>query len=189
MLTVSIVVGNPKPQSRTRVIAEAFLRKLVGNADHRLCVIDLVNFHDTILSGPNDEIDALNSKVAASDLVIFASPTYKATYTGLLKSFLDRYQTNGLRGVVAIPILTGSSMAHSMAPTVNLAPLLVELGAVVPGRGFYFEMDQMDQMDQVVETTVGEYIRNFQDLVEVANAIVLSQQPDERMNVGMNGGS
>lgn len=34
----------------------------------------------------------LNARVAESDLAVFASPTYNATFTGLLKAFLDRYR-------------------------------------------------------------------------------------------------
>ncbi|MCX4459493.1 hypothetical protein OG585_42955 [Streptomyces sp. NBC_01340] len=29
-------------------------------------------------------------------------------------------------------------------------PLLAELGAVVPGRGFYLQMNQMDELDTAV---------------------------------------
>ena len=80
---------------------------------------------------------ALNASVAESDLVVFASPTYKATYTGLLKAFLDRYPANGLAGVTAIPVHTGADYSHAMGPTYNLAPLLVHyqcanrVGAVI----------------------------------------------------------
>jgi FMN reductase len=45
--------------------------------------------------------NAGNEEIAASDIAIFASPTYKASDTGMLKAFLDRYGSNGLAGVVA----------------------------------------------------------------------------------------
>ena len=48
----------------------------------------------------------LTAPVAAADIAIFASPTYKAAYTGLLKAFLDRYGSNGLAGVTAVPVMT-----------------------------------------------------------------------------------
>jgi FMN reductase len=83
------------------------------------------------------ELALLNQKVAESDIVIVASPTYKAAYTGLLKAFLDRCDHNGLAGVTAIPVMTGGSPAHSLAPDMTLRPLLVELGASVPTRSLY----------------------------------------------------
>jgi len=176
MLKVSIVVGNPKPRSRTLKVAHSLLDKLLEGADHEVEIVDLADFADEVLVWPSEKMDALNARVAASDLAIFASPTYKATYTGLLKSFLDRYPANGLAGVVAIPVLTGADLTHSMGPTVNLAPLLSELGAVVPGRGFYFVIGQMDRLDEVTQAAATEYQANLQRLSLVASHLPASER-------------
>ena len=168
MLTVSIVVGNPKPKSRTLTVAKTLATKLIGDSEHHLHTVDLVDVADEIMLWPNETLDTLNNVVASSDLAIFASPTYKASYTGLLKAFLDRYPDNGLRGVVAIPIFTGGSLAHSMAPTMNLVPLLTELGAIVPGRGSYFVMDKMDEIETVVGNFADEYLSNIEAISKIA---------------------
>jgi FMN reductase len=166
--TVSVVVGNPKPQSRTLRIATALAERIVpGTAP---TVIDLADHERDIFSWPSDEMAALNARVAESDLVVFASPTYKATYTGLLKAFLDRYPANGLAGVVAIPVLTIADLTHSMAPTHTFAPLLAELGAIVPGRGFSFVSSQMDRLDEIVESAASEYRANLGRLAGLAVA-------------------
>jgi FMN reductase len=55
-----------------------------------------------------------------------------------------------------------------MGPTLNLAPLLVELGAVVPGRGFYFVISQMDRLDEIVQTAADRYISAFQRMGRIA---------------------
>lgn len=170
-LKISIVVGNPKPASRTLKVAETLVQKLFGDAGHQIEVFDLVEHTDKIFAWPNEEMDALNARVAASDVVVFASPTYKATYTGLLKAFLDRYPNNGLAGVTAIPLLTGGDPTHSMGPTVNLAPLLVELGATVPGRGFYFVIGQMDRLEDVVGVAAEEYAANLRQLARVGMSL------------------
>lgn len=75
--------------------------------------------------------------VAKSDLVIFASPTYKATYTGLLKLFLDQFPVNGLMRTNAIALMLGGGPAHALAPDLLLKPVLVELGACCPFQGLY----------------------------------------------------
>ncbi|MGH3248545.1 MAG: NAD(P)H-dependent oxidoreductase, partial [Trebonia sp.] len=85
----------------------------------------------------DEDLTALTARVAAADIAIFASPTYKASYTGLLKAFLDRYGNNGLAGVTAIPVMTGGWPGHLLAVEVHLRPVLVELGATVPSRGLY----------------------------------------------------
>lgn len=166
MLKISIVVGNPKPQSRTLKVAQTLAEKLFDSVEHQLEVIDLADYAEEIFRWPNDNLTSLNAKVAASDVAIFASPTYKATYTGLLKAFLDRYPANGLSGVVAIPVMTGADQTHSLG-TFTFLPVFAELGAIVPGRGFYFVTSQMDRLDSRVQEIVDEYSRNFSRLAHV----------------------
>ncbi|GAB3600152.1 hypothetical protein GCM10027408_25050 [Microbacterium tumbae] len=168
-LRVTIVVGNPKPKSRTLKVAETLVEQLLESGSYDLEVIDLAEHTARIFAWPSEEMAALNARVAESDLAVFASPTYKATYTGLLKAFLDRYPANGLSGVTAIPVLTGADQTHSMGPTVNLAPLLVELGAVVPGRGLYFVAGQMDQVEDIVAVAAAEYAANLSRLAALAS--------------------
>lgn len=173
-LKVSIIAGNPKPQSRTLKVAQTLVEKLLEAGSYEVEVIDLAEHVEEIFAWPSEKMAALNASVAASDVAVFASPTYKATYTGLLKAFLDRYPANALAGVTAIPVMTGADQTHSMGPTVNLAPLLVELGATVPGRGFYFVTGQMDHLDEVVQNAADEYAANLRRLGNVATALRVS---------------
>jgi flavin reductase (DIM6/NTAB) family NADH-FMN oxidoreductase RutF len=65
-----------------------------------------------------------------------ACPTYKATFTGLLKLFLDRFAGGtGLRGV-AVPLMLGAGPAHALAPELTLRPVLSEIGGTTV-RGLY----------------------------------------------------
>lgn len=73
----------------------------------------------------------------ACKVAIFASPTYKATYTGVLKLFLDQFPSGGLSGITAVPLRLGDGPHHAMAPDLLLKPVLVELGAICPIRGLY----------------------------------------------------
>ncbi len=75
--------------------------------------------------------------VQGSDLVVVASPTYKATYTGLLKLFLDRIARGALAGVTAVPVMLGGHWRHALAADLLLKPVLVELGATCPTRGLF----------------------------------------------------
>lgn len=168
---VSVVVGNPKAQSRTLKVATTLVEHILDPGSYELTVIDLADHVDEIFTWPSDTMAALNAHVAQSDLVIFASPTYKATYTGMLKAFLDRYPANGLEGVVAIPLLTIADGTHTMAPTHNVAPLLMELGAIVPGRGFAFVSSQMDKLDEIAAAAASGYRANIRRLAALAPAV------------------
>lgn len=134
-MSVAIVVGNPKPRSRTWQAAHLVAEKLAGRpAD---LSVDLVDFGAALLDWADQQVAATIAAVAASDLLIVASPTYKATYTGLLKLFLDRISTGALAGVTAVPLMLGGDWRHSLAADMLLKPVLVELGATCPTRGLF----------------------------------------------------
>jgi len=130
-----IVVGNPKPASRTFQAAARLVAELTGREPEP--AIDLAAFGAGLLDWSDAEVGAAVEAVRGLDLVVFASPTYKATYTGLLKLFLDRFPNNGLDGVLAVPLMLGGGPAHALAPEVFLKPVLAELGAVLPTRALY----------------------------------------------------
>jgi FMN reductase len=101
------------------------------------------------------ELSRLTAEVAGAGLAVFASPTYKASYTGMLKAFLDRYGSNGLAGTVAVPVMTGGWAGHLLAVEVHLRPVLVELGAVVPARGLYITEPEFAGLGAAVDRWAG----------------------------------
>ena len=138
-MRIAVVVGNPKPASRTlnvaTALADLLAAELAPDAGH--LVVDLAEHAGDLFDWGAPQLTELTQQVASAGLIIAASPTYKATYTGLLKAFFDRYGNNGLAGSVAVPLMTGAAPIHTLAVEVHLRPLLVELGAVVPTRGLY----------------------------------------------------
>lgn len=132
---VAVVVGNPKPSSRTLSAAVHVARELTGREPD--LVVDLAELGARLLDWSDEEVGRLVADVGDAELVVVASPTYKATYTGLLKLFLDRFAGGtGLTGV-AVPLMLGAGPTHALAPELSLRPLLTELGAVVPVRALY----------------------------------------------------
>ena len=89
--------------------------------------------------------------VRSCALVVVASPTYKASYTGLLKSFLDWFGTADLLGVTVVPVMTGAGAHHALAVEVHLRPVLVELGATLPTRGLYVTEGELSETDDVLK--------------------------------------
>ena len=133
---VAVVVGNPRPQSRTLAAACHVARELTGtDAD---LVVDLAGLGTVLLDRNDEEVDHLVAAVGAADLVVVASPTYKANITGLLKLFLDRFPSGGLTGI-AVPLMLGAGPTHALAPEYTLRPVLTELGALTPVPGLYLQ--------------------------------------------------
>ena len=132
--TTAVLVGNPRPRSRTLSSATYLARQLTGS-DPDL-VVDLATLGAKLLDWHDPDVAELVGTIGAADLVVVASPTYKATYTGLLKLFLDRFATDGIRGL-AVPFMLGAGPGHALAPELTLRPVLTEIGATVPVRGLY----------------------------------------------------
>ncbi|MFD4403861.1 NADPH-dependent FMN reductase [Nocardia sp. NPDC058499] len=135
-MTVTVVVGNPKPASRTLSAGVALAAALRPGAEP--AVVDLVDLGPGLLGWGDPAVTETVQAVAASELVVFASPTFKATYTGLLKLFLEQFEGGtGLTGVLAVPLMLGAGPAHALAPDLLLKPVLVELGATAALPGLY----------------------------------------------------
>lgn len=67
--------------------------------------------------------------VAAADAVVIATPVYKASFTGILKAFLDLLPQDGLAGKLVLPLATGGSQSHMLALDYALRPVLHALEA------------------------------------------------------------
>jgi FMN reductase len=132
---LAVVCGNPKPKSRTLEAALFVAERLKGAPPD--VVLDLVDIGPHLLGWGDPVATEAVESVRQCDAAIYASPTYKGTYTGLLKLFLDQVPTDGLAGTLAFPLMLGAAMGHAMAPEVLLKPVLVELGASCPARGLY----------------------------------------------------
>ena len=133
-----VVAGNPKPQSRTLAAARQAAAAITGAAGLAggYQVADLSGLGPRLLRPePSPAVEDALEQVTGADVVLVASPTYKGTYTGLLKVFLDRLPHRALDGVTALPLLVMGAPQHALAVDVYLRPLLLELGATVPVPG------------------------------------------------------
>jgi FMN reductase len=162
-MRTTIVVGNPRAGSRTLGVAIAVANALVvPSTSSEQTVVDLADIASELFKPDSVAVAALLEEAAESDLLVVASPTYKATYTGLLKVFLDRYGNDALRSTVAVPVMTGGAPMHALAPEVFLRPLLIELGASVPSRALFVTEDELENLNAVVAAwalTAGPLIR------------------------------
>ena len=157
--TVGIVVGNPKPNSRTLAVARrvaAAAAEAAGLEPTEPVVVDLAGLGGRLFDWADAEARDAVDAIAACSLAVIASPTYKASYTGLLKAFLDWYPTTGLSGVTAVPVMVGAGPQHALAVEVHLRPVLVEIGANLPTRGLYVLEGDLDRLDEVIGAWLAE---------------------------------
>lgn len=158
-MTTTVVVGNPKPASRTLDAATRLAEALGGGPpDH---VIDVVTLGPGLLGWGDEAVAEAVRTVAESSLVVFGSPTFKATYSGLLKLFLDQFAGGtGLRGVVSVPMMLGAGPAHAMAPDLLLKAVLSELGGTCALPGLY-----VLDTEYATGEKIGEYAERWAPVV------------------------
>jgi FMN reductase len=140
MPRIVAVSGSPAPASRSRLLAGWTGSWLRG----RQFEVDAIDVRDL----PAEEIlfarsgaPALKGALeilARADGVVIVTPVYKASYSGLLKVFLDLLPQTGFRGKVVLPLAVGGSSAHVLAIDYALRPVLAALDALHVTAGLFF---------------------------------------------------
>jgi FMN reductase len=142
-----VLCGNPRAGSRTLGVAVAAAAAL-GTAEP--LVLDLAALPAPFGPAAVGELAGPLGAVRGARLLIVASPTYKATYTGLLKAFFDLLPGPALAGVAAVPVMTAGGARHALAADVHLRPLLLELGAHTPTPALVVLEEELPRLDEVV---------------------------------------
>jgi FMN reductase len=129
---VVVVSGNPRVGSRTSVLASAVGDALVARLGGEAPLVVEVGALGAGLLTPGDQATAaaVEALTGASVLVV-ATPTYKGSYTGVLKVLLDQLPAKSLAGKRAVPVVTAGVAPQAAAAVALLAQLLDELGADV----------------------------------------------------------
>lgn len=144
-MRVTVVVGNPKPRSRTYEAARLVARELVGREPD--AAFDLAEFGPRLLDWSDADVADAVASTQNSDLAVIASPTYKGSYTGLLKLYLDRFGAGTLSRTRVVPLMLGGHWKHALAPEVHLKPVLAELGASMPTAALFLLDSEWDVPD------------------------------------------
>ena len=129
------VVGNPRLGSRTRRAAELVVGRLTG-APPSHC-IELAELGAGLLEWDDAQVAAAKKVVLGAELLVFASPTFKATYTGILKLFLDQFAAGEVPGTPTVALMLGGSPQHSLAGELTLKPVLTEIGCSCPAPALF----------------------------------------------------
>lgn len=139
MSKIVIVSGSPTERSRLFALTDYATKQLEeeGHTVEHIKVASLSS--DALIRADfnHPDIIAASQLVANADGVIIASPVYKATYTGVLKTFLDLLPQKGLVGKKVLPLFIGGTIAHLLAIDYGVKPLLNALGATTIHTGVF----------------------------------------------------
>jgi len=128
---VLAISGSPSSKSRTALVAQHVLG-LLGNENLETRFISARDLpaKSLLLADTSDPaIAATLAAVEEASGIVFATPIFKAAYSGLLKCMLDILPQFALAGKAILPIATGGSVAHVLALDYGLRPVLQSMGA------------------------------------------------------------
>lgn len=139
---VSAGVGEP---STTTKLAEGIAeRTVVRLRDQGIAaqvnVIELKNLAQDISTAAvswkiTPQLQSALDIVSQSDALVAASPVFKASYSGLFKSFWDIAQQDAVLGMPVAVVATGGSERHALVPDTSMRSLFAFLRAVIVPTG------------------------------------------------------
>ncbi len=131
MPKVVIISGSPTPTSRLHGVIDHVRAQLDGAGIQTdwIKVRDIPAEDLLYAKFDSEAIVKANELVAQADAVFVATPVYKASYTGVLKAFLDLLPQKGLANKIVLPLAVGGTISHLLAIDYALKPVLSALGA------------------------------------------------------------
>jgi FMN reductase len=82
-------------------------------------------------------LQAVLDQVGAADAVVFVTPTYQGSFSGLFKSFVDALDSDALIGKPVILAATGGTARHSLVVDYAMRPVFAYLQAFVVPTGVF----------------------------------------------------
>lgn len=174
MSDVILISGSPAEKSKSNALltmAAGILAEKGLSATH----IGVRDFPaDDLLQGRWDSpaFGPAKELIAGAKGIVVATPIYKASYSGALKTFLDILPQDAFRGKALLPIATGGSINHLLAIDYAIKPLLAALAATEVFQGVYvvdsqFRFTEADEPDLDVAVA-----QRFRDAVaDLADAV------------------
>ena len=187
MANVVAIAGSPSHPSRTSAVLD-YAKTVLASEDLQTDLIVVRNFAaEDLLFAKFDSpaIKDAQAKVEQASGVIIATPVYKASYTGVLKAFLDLLSPGALSGKVVLPIATGGTLAHLLAIDYALKPLIATLGGRFVLGGVYLLDTQIQvngtdvQLEAEIEERLNASLQEFVQGIQQINSYRVAQSTNE----------
>jgi FMN reductase len=93
-------------------------------------VVDLATLDPAALIGvaKDDEVTALLADITAAEVLLLATPVYRATYSGIAKVVFDQLPQDALRGTAVVLAATAAGPHHYLSLDTGGRALVASLG-------------------------------------------------------------
>lgn len=165
MATVVTIVGSPSQPSRTAMVTDHFAEHL-RDERHEVSGIFVRDLPAAeLMRGRFDHAAVAHAMglIESAAGVVVATPVYKASFSGVLKVFLDVLPRLAFRGKVVQPLATAASAAHAPMVEGGLQTVLRALGAETIEPAYVDVADPSAKLELSAETTarLDEAARRF----------------------------
>ncbi len=178
-MSVLLIAGSPSERSRSATL----LANVGQRLEQRGADVGSLSVRDidaqALLHAQFDHPDVVSAakKVEEAQVLVIATPVYKAAYSGVLKVFLDLLSQKALTGKTVLPLATGGSPHHMLALDYALRPVLQSLGSkhilagiyatdaqvsYLPEGGSVLHPDLSARLDDAVQVLIKESLRPVQ---------------------------
>ena len=172
-LTVVGISGNLTRPSRTRSLVDAILAEVERRDIGKTKSFDIVDAGTEIgaalsRDGAPERLIRILSAIENADVLVAASPVYKASYTGLFKHLFDLLDPKALEGRHVLLAATGGSDRHALVIDHQLRPLFGFFNAHVLPISLYAANDDFDASGRPTESTIARIGRAVGQLAHIA---------------------
>jgi FMN reductase len=149
-LSVVGLSGSLRRPSRTTALVNTLLALLDARLGTSSRLIELATAAPALFRAfsrdvAGEDAEALLQAVERADILVVATPVYRASYTGALKHLFDLVRHDALIGKPVILAATGGSHLHGLVTEHQLRPLLSFFNAVtIPTAIYATEADFAD---------------------------------------------
>ena len=129
MASFLLIGGSPSRPSRTAALLDdvAAIIDQAGDTATRLELVDLPPAALLRVDTADPAVQAAIAEVDLADALVIATPVYKASFSGLLKAFLDVLPQKAFAGKAVLPLATGGTIAHLLSIDYGLRPVLLSM--------------------------------------------------------------
>jgi len=107
--------------------------------------VDIINLADVRIAFADgrtpdayrDDTATVVQRIATAEIIVLASPVYRASFTGALKNLLDHLPVEALMGKPCGIVAMGATAHHFLGVEWHLRDVLTWFGAIVPPTGVY----------------------------------------------------
>ena len=179
--STTALLGENLSEATARALAAAGVEASFTQISLRSLATDITNHY---LTGfPMGKLATALDQVREANALIVVSPVFKASYSGLFKSFWDLVEDGSLAGKPVLIAATGGTARHSLMLETAMRPLFSYLKATVAPSGVFAATDDFG-IDANLAPRVTKAATEFAQLVlwtlgSVDPAVQAGQQSDK----------